>query len=388
MKQHSWSKKLTLLLVSSLTIMSIVTISPALPEMNEQFSELDNVDFWVKLTLTFPALWIALSSVAAGILIDRYGRLRFLWVAMILYAVAGTAGFWLDDLFAILISRAILGIAVGITMTIVVTLIADYFDGMQRQKFIGIQVAFMSLGGILFIGLGGVLADISWRFPFLIYAFSLVIMPMAVLYLDEPERITSDMTQQAKSTSPNIIWLLFINVLVMWVLFFLIPVQIPFYLQELGVDKKSLVGAAIAVSTALSAVSSFSYSKIKDRFSFYTIFFMGYSLMGIGFIILALAQGYSMVVISMMFCGFGMGMMIPNTNMWVMKIAPPEIRGKEIGRLTTFWFMGQFLSPILMLPLVSRTTLSSLFMVTAGITVSIAFFFLIMFLILKNANSE
>lgn len=388
MKQHSWSKKLTLLLVSSLTIMSIVTISPALPEMNEQFSELDNVDFWVKLTLTFPALWIALSSVAAGILIDRYGRLRFLWVAMILYAVAGTAGFWLDDLFAILISRAILGIAVGITMTIVVTLIADYFDGMQRQKFIGIQVAFMSLGGILFIGLGGVLADISWRFPFLIYAFSLVIMPMAVLYLDEPERITSDMTQQAKSTSPNIIWLLFINVLVMWVLFFLIPVQIPFYLQELGVDKKSLVGAAIAVSTALSAVSSFSYSKIKDRFSFYTIFFMGYSLMGIGFIILALAQGYSMVVISMMFCGFGMGMMIPNTNMWVMKIAPPEIRGKEIGRLTTFWFMGQFLSPILMLPLVSRTTLSSLFMVTAGITVSIAFFFLIMFLISKNANSE
>lgn len=246
----------------------------------------------------------------------------------------------------------------------------------------------MSLGGILFIGLGGVLADISWRFPFLIYAFSLVIMPMAVLYLDEPERITSDMTQQAKSTSPNIIWLLFINVLVMWVLFFLIPVQIPFYLQELGVDKKSLVGAAIAVSTALSAVSSFSYSKIKDRFSFYTIFFMGYSLMGIGFIILALAQGYSMVVISMMFCGFGMGMMIPNTNMWVMKIAPPEIRGKEIGRLTTFWFMGQFLSPILMLPLVSRTTLSSLFMVTAGITVSIAFFFLIMFLISKNANSE
>ena len=38
-----------------------------------------------------------------------------------------------------------------------------------------------------------------------------------------------------------------------------------------------------------------------------------------------------------------MGMMIPNTNMWVMKIAPPEIRGKEIGKLTTFWFFGQFL---------------------------------------------
>ena len=78
----------------------------------------------------------------------------------------------------ILISSAVLGIAVGMSMTIVITLIADYFEGMERQKFVGLQIAFMSLGGIIFIGLGGVLADIGWRYPFLIYLFSLLVLPL------------------------------------------------------------------------------------------------------------------------------------------------------------------------------------------------------------------
>jgi MFS family permease len=67
-----------------------------------------------------------------------------------------------------------------------------------------------------------------------------------------------------------------------------------------------------------------------------------------------------------MLTGFGMGMMIPNTNMWVMKIAPVEIRGKEIGKLTTFWFLGQFLSPIIIFPVLNVLSLSSTFMIAAA----------------------
>jgi len=67
-----------------------------------------------------------------------------------------------------------------------------------------------------------------------------------------------------------------------------------------------------------------------------------------------------------MLSGLGMGMMIPNTNMWVMKITPTEIRGKEIGKLTTFWFMGQFLSPIIIFPVLNILSLSSTFMLLAG----------------------
>src|SRR5690348_17025398 len=111
--------KLTLLLVSSLTIMSVITISPALPQMAAAFSGVQNAAFLVKMVLTIPALMIAVCSPVAGRLIDRHGRLKILRLSLVLYAIAGTSGFYLDNLYAILISRAILGIAVGMSMTIV-----------------------------------------------------------------------------------------------------------------------------------------------------------------------------------------------------------------------------------------------------------------------------
>ncbi len=356
--------KLTLLLVSSLTIMSVITISPALPQMAQAFAEVENAEFLVKLVLTIPALFIAIFSPITGRLIDRYGRLHILWFALVLYAISGAAGFFLNNLYYILVSRATLGISVGMSMTIVITLIADYFEGSERQKFVGLQIAFMSLGGILFIGLGGILADFNWRFPFLIYLFSLIVLPLSILFLQEPVIVKKG---AASSTvkSPGIIWLLFFNTMTMWIIFFLIPVQVPFYLKAIGVEKNALIGAAIATSTLFSAISSFSYSKIKDRFSFLTIFSIGYIFIAAGFVTLSISHSYSWVLIAMMLSGLGMGMMIPNTNMWVMKIAPPEIRGKEIGKLTTFWFFGQFLSPIIIFPVLQVLSLSSAFMAGA-----------------------
>ena len=375
-------RKLTILLVSSLTIMSVVTISPALPEMTEAFGHLENAAFLTKLLMTVPALMIALSAVVTGVLIDKYGRLRFLRIAVFAYALAGAAGFWLESLYQILISRIILGIAVGLTMTIVTTLVADYFEGKERQKFIGIQIAFMSMGGILFLGLGGVLADVSWRHPFLIYLYALIILPLCFLYLTEPKRDFDSKDVISSEKSPPVIWMLFFNTMLMWILFFLIPVQLPFLLKDIGIEQNSLIGVAIALSTAFSAVSSFSYSKIKNRLGFLMIFAIGYAFMAVAYFLLATASGYAVACMATILAGLGMGMMIPNTNMWVMKIAPPVIRGKEIGKLTTFWFMGQFLSPIvLLLPVFKGLSLSGIFNLAAYLLAFLFLAFLVLHLI-------
>ncbi|MFN2457254.1 MAG: MFS transporter [Chitinophagaceae bacterium] len=365
MENKKGKLKLTLLLVSSLTIMSVITISPALPQMAKAFSNIENAEFLVKLVLTLPALMIALFSPIAGRLIDRHGRLRILWLSLVLYALSGGAGYFLDNLYHILITRAVLGISVGMSMTIVITLIADYFEGMERQKFVGLQIAFMSLGGILFIGLGGILADFGWRYPFLIYLFSLLVLPLSIMFLHEPAIAEKRNQANPIVRAPRIIWMLFLNTMLMWIIFFLIPVQIPFHLKAIGVEKNSLIGAAIAMATAFSAVSSFSYSRIKGRLSFLSVFSIGYLLMSAGFVCISISNTYVLVVIGMMLSGLGIGMMIPNTNMWVMKIAPPEIRGKEIGKLTTFWFFGQFISPIIFFPILNVLSLYYAFMLAS-----------------------
>ena len=378
MENRKWKLKVTLLLVSSLTIMSVITISPALPEITAAFSHVANASLLVKLAFTVPALMIAVFAPVTGRLIDKHGRLKFLYFSLLVYAISGGAGYFLNDLYHLLMSRAVLGISVGMSMTIVITLIADYFEGMERQKFVGLQIAFMSLGGIVFTGLGGILADFGWRYPFLIYLFALLVLPLSVTFLREPVRPERNHDANALVKVPPVIWLLYANTMVMWIIFFLVPVQIPFHLEAMGIETNSLIGAAIALSTAFSAVSAFSYSRIKDRFSFLSVFAIGYFLMAAGFACIALFATYAWVIVAMMLSGFGMGLMIPNTNMWVMKIAPPLIRGKAIGRLTTFWFLGQFLSPVLIFPVLNHLSISLTFLLAAGILLLLSAGFLIL----------
>ncbi len=361
MNTETWQVKATLLLVSSLTIMSMITISASLPDMTRTFELQPNGAALVKLSLSFPGLFIALSAILAGIIIDKIGRLKLLGAALIFYAIGGTSGYYLENIYLILAGRALLGICVGITMTIVTTLVADYYQGKARQKFAGLQIAIMSIGGIIFISLGGILADIGWRVPFLLYLFSLLILPATYFFLKEPAAAVNVQKTVVQVKSPAIIWLVFGNVMLIWIIFFIIPVQIPFYLKSIGVEKNSMIGLAVASATFFSAISSFSFSRIKDMFSFRQIFGIGYLLLALAFLAFAYGDSYTMVLLGMLLGGLGMGLMIPNANVWVMQLAPLEIRGREIGRLTTFWFMGQFLSPIVLLPFLDYFTLSQLF---------------------------
>ncbi len=360
--------KLTLLLVSSLTIMSMLTISASLPDMAVDFKDDPNGEQLVKMALSFPALFIALSAMVAGPIIDSTGRLKLLGPILVVYAIAGSSGYWLENLYLILAGRALLGICVGFTMTIATTLIADYYQGKARQQFAGIQIAFMSVAGIVFVSLGGVLADIDWRIPFLIYVLSLAVLPLAYIFLKEPEHQPGEKRDEAVALkSPRIIWFVFANVMLMWILFFIVPIQIPFHLKDIGMESNTAIGLVIASSTFFSAISSFSFGRLKGRFSFPALFALGYGLMAIAFVFIAFGDSFSMVMMGMLFSGLGMGITIPNANVWVMQLAPLEIRGREIGRLTTFWFMGQFLSPLILLPLLKIFNHMQMFNALAGI---------------------
>ncbi|MCE7010339.1 MFS transporter [Kibdelosporangium philippinense] len=78
-----------------------------------------------------------------------------------LYALAGTAGYFVNDLYVLLATRALLGVAVGGIMTAISATITDWFEGARRASFLGPQQAFASLGGVIFLPLAGVLAAVD-----------------------------------------------------------------------------------------------------------------------------------------------------------------------------------------------------------------------------------
>ena len=365
MKRHnpdSFLIKATLLLTSTLTVMAGAIIAPSLPAMQKHFADVDNVEYLVKLDLTIPALFIALGGSIVGIFINRIGRKRLLIVSTLLYAFAGSAGFFLDSLWAIIFSRALLGLSVAGTMTGVMTIITDYYQGQKRASFMGTQAAAMGFGGMVFAAVGGISADFNWRFPFLIYLFSLVVLVLIAIALYEPEiepirGAKHDLTlPRLPKESMGIIYGL---AMAYMIVYYLIFVQLAFYLKDISNASATQSGIAIAVSTLAGAVASSRYGAIKKRFDFNSIIIIAFILTAIGQFIIGIGNSYQIVLIGLIVSGLGFGLSMPNLSNWLATIVPGYLRGRALGGLTTFIFLGQFLSPILSQPAIKNVGLSN-----------------------------
>ncbi|MDY6805647.1 MAG: MFS transporter [Cyanobacteriota bacterium] len=371
-------KLITLLLTSTMTVMAGATIAPALPQIQQFFADAPRGEFLVKLMLTLPGLFTAIAGPFVGIIIDRFGRKKLLAASVALYGLAGGSGFVLNSLTGLLIARAILGLSVAGIMTASVTLIADYYQGEKRNRVMGVQAAFMGFGGVVFLVFGGFLADISWRFPFLIYLSALAIFPLVVFVLTEPNRARVALDKTGKKVGEKIaemggnlrsdvasatlrdryqkIRLVFIYAVMFLtaVCFYMVPVQLPFYLTENYDVSNSQTGIAIACSTLSSAIISMNYGFIKSKLSFMGVVVLLYSLMGFGYGIISLATSYPIVILGLILSGMGLGLLMPNLNVWLNAKTPIAMRGKALGGLTTCMFLGQFCSPIFTGPIAAR----------------------------------
>jgi MFS family permease len=349
---NSLPAKATLLCLSTLTVMAGATIAPSLPAMQDYFKTVPNSDYAVRLALTLPALLIALGAPVVGVAIDRFGRKTILLIALALYGMAGSSGFALSSLDSILVGRALLGISVAGIMTIATTLVGDYYSGVSRAQFLGLQSGFMGLGGVLFLSLGGFLADMNWRFPFLIYLLALILLPCVFLFLPEPQRSSPQATTTA-TDQPfplNLVALTYGIALITQIVFYLIPVQLPFYLKQIANASAGQSGLAIALATLFSAISSILYRQIKARLTFTQIYGIAFVNMALGYALIAWASHYAIVLLGLAIAGTGLGLLMPNMVLCLTTVAPDHLRGRVLSGITTSFFLGQFLSPLLSQP--------------------------------------
>jgi MFS family permease len=354
MNQKTWIKA-GLLTASTMTIMAGAIVAPSLPRIGEHFTHVPNIGLLSRLIITLPALFIVFFSSFAGWSIDRYGRRTMLLGSLILYALAGTTGAYLDNLYAILAGRALLGIAVAGNMVTLTTLIGDYFKGHERNRFIGFQGSFMAFGGVVFILIAGWLADVSWKMPFWLYALSLPICILAWKTIPEPELkrrktlLLSNETKQFDIKTSKFIYLMGFTGMA---LFYIIPAQLPFLLKQTQGASNSMIGYAISVSTFSGALISLFYGSIRRRLSFQWIYAAAFSLFALGYVLIASAISFYTILIALLIAGAGTGLLMPNANLWMMSIAPEVSRGRMIGNLTMAVFLGQFVSPIIVHPLI------------------------------------
>ncbi|SEM82765.1 Predicted arabinose efflux permease, MFS family [Gemmobacter aquatilis] len=360
----------SVLLLASMTIMANATIAPSLPGLKAHFADVPGIDTLAGLIVTLPSLSIMLSASLVGALADRVNRQMLLALAALAYAVGGTAGLWADTLPQLLAGRVVLGLGVAGTMTLSMAWAADLWQGEARARYMGLQGAAMSGGGIVVMLLGGALATLHWRGAFAVYALVLPIALLALSALAPHARAhaasrDARRAQQAAAPREAFPWRAFAVVaplaFLFMVTFYVMPTRLPFLLAELGMTNTLVTGAIMASMTLASMPGALLYGQVRRFLSPMGIFAASYLLMGLGLLIISQAQSAGLIVLGSLVAGVGMGPSMPNYTTYFMGFVPASQRGRASGLLTTAFFAGQFASPLVSAPLVAAFGLRGAF---------------------------
>ena len=341
--------QISLLLVATLGVMSGITVVSSLPLISHTFSSIPNIEFLSKLMLTIPSIIIALFAPFAGHIVDKWGRLKPLYLGILLFVIGGSSGFYIHDFYVILVGRAVLGFAVALIMTSSTALIGDYFDEESRYKFMSKQGLAVALGGILFITSGGLLAQMHWSYPFAIYFIPLLFLPFLLTTLYEPQKHKhSDDPELETKLLP-----VYITAFFVMVLFYMMPTQFPYLIVNVLGGKPQTIGFIIATAMVFNALTSMQYAKIKARLSFVQVYIMTFILFAIGLFFISQATNIPQLYFATLPIGMAFGLLFVNTNAWFLSKVSASKRGKASGILTSSLFLGQFSSPLLFEPIVS-----------------------------------
>ena len=373
--------KAALFSIAGTTVLGNTIIAPSLPALEDHFSYLGTAAQTLsKLILTTPALILIFFSPIAGIIFEKFNRLKIIYLALILWSIAGASGFFLDNIYLILFSRAVLGVATSFLMTGVGILLGDYYSGNRREKAIALQTFFMAFGGAIFLILGGYLANLNWKYPFLVYLLGFLILLFATLNLFEPIRHTHHI-QKSSTTSfdfKKFILIYFLAIFSM-ICFYIAPTQIPFFMiHNLGM-RQSSIGISMATFSIAMAMGSLFYNQTRKIFNLQEIFFIAFSFTGIGFGAISLLHNFIGVTIGFVCLGLALGFLTINNNAWLFMIATESERPRAYGFLASCMFAGQFLSPLF-----SQALVSQIGLLNTISSVSLACFAICFIFYLKN----
>ena len=340
---------LTVVIASFLPIMAIVAMFPAVPSIIDHFHADSAASWKVPWMVTAPGLAIAIIAPFAGILVDRFGRRRLLLWSTFFYGAVGTAPFFLASLDALFVSRILLGICEAFILTILNTLIADYWNEEGRRHWLSLQGA---IGPFLASGLilaSGFLTALQWNGVFLVYLSAFPIFLAMLAFMFEPAGDAAAPARSAYTVAttpfpfPTVVTIAVVT-LFSSIIFYVFMVNGGLAFREVGVASPDRL-AKITVLPSLFVCAGAGVFWLTSRFGSAAQLSIMLVLIGAGYVGMGWAPSWQMMAAALCVQQTGTGMTVPSLLAWSQRMLPFEHRGRGMGVWSASFFLGQFISP-------------------------------------------
>ena len=349
MEKNNVSKKVTatILSMSLLTVMAGAAIAPALGIIKAHFC--DAPAMLVQFIVSMPALLIIVTNLFF-LPLSRLLRTRAIaTTGLLLYVVAGAGCYFADDIYVLLLLRAVLGISVGLIMPLSTGLLAFYFPPEEQARLMGLSAAMNQMGGVVATLLAGLLATIEWNYAFLVYLLGLIALVMVWLWLPDEQLGSANkrgvpfQPRQLLKFHPSVV-----GMLLLMMIFFIFPTNFAVVANlQLGLRTELITIIMVGLDVVAFFVGMV-FGGVMHRFRqsvkyFAPVFFlMGYAAY--------LIPTVAMLVLGSALIGIANGVGVPYLNTIASIKGGKNSATTVMPLLSAALYLGQFVSPIIVTP--------------------------------------
>ena len=354
-------------LISIVSIMSNV-LNPAFRAIGDAFQiTADQVGL---LTTVYSIPMVILSPVV-GIIADRIGRRRILGLSALIFGLSAILSVNADTYAILLFSELLRGIGQPGLAIVTIVLIGDFYTDKNRNHVMGINTAIMNAGLAVFPIIGGILAGMSWKYPYFVIFAAIPIALLAFFGLDEPEikKEQGKILPYIKDAltyykNGRVIAISSVSFAVYTLLAGCFLVYAAFILED-----PSWIGVIFAVMSVFSCIPSVMVEPLIKKLGEENLVRITFVLFAIAFII---GANVTSVLTAMMFSavfGLGIGIIMPVQMIMLLPLSPDHVRGAFISIQNLMHRLGQAIGPVLFGFMYVRAGLPSVFYAAATVSV-------------------
>jgi len=347
----------------------VAAMSPVAHEASIHFAKSGDGDLVAQMIVTVPAIGVIIGGPLSGWAIARTGTKHFMLAALAVFGVAGSAGLYLESATILMVSRFVLGLATAGIVTAMITMISEHFTAEARARVLGFQSATGAAAGVLTIFIAGQLGEaFGWRAPFALYLLAFAVLVLGVFYLPKTTPRARPAEQPAVADPRQLIalWPIYLLIIPMFVAVYMPNIQVSFLLRDDGIVGPSVQSYVILTGAFTVAVSALCFGPISRHFSGAQILMACFVFQGVGIAVMGLSHTAVPIALGCAILGIGTGIANPLISDLIVARTTPEMRSRAIGLSYTARYSGDFINPLVMLPLAKAMGLHSAFLVVGG----------------------
>ena len=228
------------------------------------------------------------------------------------------------------------------------TVILSVFKGDEIAKQYSRNSISTNIGAIIFQLLGGVLCNISWRVPFMVYLAVIPVLLLVIMFLPEPGHSVKAEPglQKVKSfdlskiiTKHVIFWSVVHLLYMMW--FYPYVTQTSGIILRNGYGNSTTSAIVLSLFTLAGVIGGYCFYVLQKKFKMKVVF-IGFLINCLSYVLLTLSKDIvSYTIVSCIF-GFGYGVLGPSMSYFLGIGLDKDYRAASIAFSTILSSLGSF----------------------------------------------